>query len=115
MRKEYDENNIFAKIIRKEIPTSIICSGKDTICFKDINPKAQTHILIIPTGKYTDIMDFSLNASESEQKDFWKTIDKLTKELGLDKSGFRLVANTGKGGGQEVQHFHIHLLAGFNK
>ncbi|MDY0029728.1 MAG: histidine triad nucleotide-binding protein [Pseudobdellovibrionaceae bacterium] len=108
----YDESNIFAKILRGEIPCDKLYDDQYALAFRDIAPKAPTHILVIPKGAYTDIIDFSSHASAEEINGFFKAVTKIAKELDLAQSGFRSIANTGVNGGQEVPHFHLHLLGG---
>ncbi len=108
----YDENNIFAKILRNEINCEKIYEDEYVLAFNDIAPKAPIHILLIPKGKYISIDDFGENASEKEIKAFYLALSKIVKEKGIDKTGFRTIANTGINGGQEVPHFHMHILGG---
>lgn len=108
----YDPNNIFAKILREEIPCNKLFESEHTIAFPDIAPVAPTHILVIPKGAYTDLLDFSENASDAEQKDFWASVAKIARENNLAEKGFRSIANRGEHGCQEVPHFHLHLLGG---
>ena len=108
----YDPDNIFAKILRGEIPCNKVFESDHTLAFSDIAPQAPTHILVIPKGSYIDIADFSANASIEEQTDFLKSVSDIVKEHNLTDNGFRSIANTGDHGGQEVPHFHLHLLAG---
>jgi len=108
----YDENNIFAKILRGEIPCDKLHDDQYALAFRDIAPKAPTHILVIPKGAYTDIVDFSANATAEEIDGFFKAVAKIAQEHHLVEAGFRSIANTGLNGGQEVPHFHIHLLGG---
>ncbi len=108
----YDDNNIFAKILRGEIPCQKVYEDEYVLAFNDIAPKAPAHILVIPKGKYISIDDFAMNAPSHEIKMFYEAIAKIAKEKGLDKTGFRTIANTGLNGGQEVPHFHVHILGG---
>lgn len=108
----YDENNIFAKIIRKEIQTEIIEETNDSIAFYDHAPKAPKHILVVPKGAYISFDDFSQNASEAEIVDFIRLVGKLARDAGVKDTGYRLIANHGLDANQEVPHFHIHILAG---
>ncbi|MCB1557500.1 MAG: histidine triad nucleotide-binding protein [Alphaproteobacteria bacterium] len=108
----YDENNIFAKILRGEIPCDKIYEDEFTLCFKDITPKAPTHLLVIPKGAYLNIVDFGKRASKEEIDGFFKAVSQIAEEQNLSQSGFRSIANTGLNGGQEVPHFHLHLLGG---
>jgi len=108
----YDNNNIFAKILRGEVPCKEVYRDDHVLAFNDINPLAPTHILVIPTGKYVSIDDFGKNASPAEIKAFYAAIDKIVEDKGLKTKGFRCIANTGPNGGQEVPHFHMHILGG---
>lgn len=108
----YDDQNIFAKILREEIPCSKVFESEHVIAFPDIAPLAPVHILVIPKGAYTDLVDFSMNANAEEQGDFWRSVANIAKENDLIEKGFRSIANTGEHGGQEVPHFHLHLLGG---
>lgn len=107
----YNEDNIFSKIIKKEIPAKIIFENKTALSFYDINPLAKIHALVIPKGKYIDVLDFA-NASTEEQKDLYEAIKETVKILEVNNSGFRLISNCGINGGQEVPHFHYHILGG---
>ena len=108
----YDSNNIFAKILRGEIPCDKVYEDDYVLAFNDIDPKAPVHILVIPKGCYTAINDFGLNASADEIKALYAAVAKITKDKGLDNDGFRLIANAGVNGGQEVPHLHLHILGG---
>lgn len=108
----YDENNIFAKILRGEIPCDKVYEDKYALAFNDIQPKAPVHVLVIPKGGYTDIQDFGAHATPEEITGFYRAIAKISKDLDLEGPGFRAIANTGLNGGQEVPHFHVHLLGG---
>lgn len=107
----YDNENIFAKILRNEIPCEKIYEDDFVLSFKDINPQAKLHILIIPKKSFIDIADFLENGDEKYQSDFWKSVNKIIKDLNLKDKGFQLKAHKGKDGGQEVFHFHLHLLS----
>lgn len=108
----YDENNIFAKILRGEIPCETVFEDDYVLAFKDINPQAPVHILVIPKGQYVSIADFGAKASEVEIAAFYRAVSKIVEEAGILYSGFRTIANTGSDGGQEVSHFHVHILGG---
>lgn len=108
----YDDNNIFAKILRGEISAKKIYEDEYALAFPDIGPKAPIHVLVIPKGRYVSITDFGANASEAEITGFYRAVSKVADDLGLQEGGFRTIANTGLNGGQEVPHFHIHLLGG---
>ena len=111
----YDDQNIFAKILRKEIPCNKIYEDEFVLSFYDINPQKKIHALVIPKGKYIDLDDFSLNASSEEMVGLLKGINKVTKKLGISKDigkGYRALANISDHGGQEVPHLHFHIFGG---
>ena len=108
----YDDNNIFAKILRGEIPCKKVYEDEHALAFHDIAPKAPVHVLVIPKGKYVSIADFGAKASAEEVKGFYAAVSKIAGEQGLGETGFRMIANTGFNGGQEVPHFHVHILGG---
>ncbi len=108
----YDDQNIFAKILRGEIPCSKVYEDEYVLAFNDIAPKAPVHVLVIPKGAYESIVDFGAKASAEEIKAFFAAVAKIAADLGIDENGFRSIANTGDHGGQEVPHFHVHLLGG---
>lgn len=108
----YDDNNIFAKILRGEIPCKKVYEDDHVLAFNDIAPKAPVHVLVIPKGKYVSIADFGANASPAEIKSFFAAVAKIAADLNVDETGFRTIANTGLNGGQEVPHFHVHILGG---
>ena len=108
----YDPNNIFAKILRGEIPCTKVYEDDHVLAFNDINPQAPVHILVIPKGAYMAIDDFGANAPAEEIKAFFAAVEKIAAANDLKDSGFRCIANTGLNGGQEVPHFHIHILGG---
>jgi len=113
---QYDPNNIFAKILRKEIQSDIIYESEYALAFKDINPQAKVHILVIPKGPYLNIEHFSNNASNEEIIDLMKAVSEVCKITGVstenEGNGFRCIANSGKDGFQEVPHFHFHIMGG---
>jgi len=108
----YDPNNIFAKILRGEIPSKRVYEDEFAIAFHDINPQAPHHILVIPRGPYVSWDDFSARASEAEIAGFVRAVGAVAREMGLVAPGYRLLANTGVDGGQEVPHLHVHLFGG---
>ena len=111
----YDENNIFAKILRGEIPCKKINDDDCVLSFYDINPQKKIHALVIPKGKYIDLDDFSSNASNEEIISLMKGITTVAKKLGIssiDGKGYRVIANISDYGGQEVPHLHFHLFGG---
>ncbi len=110
----YNDNNIFAQIIDKKLPTEIILENEYAIAFNDIAPQALIHILIIPKGKYIKYDDFINKASKEEIYHFFMLINQLVKNYNLENDGYRLITNAGKNANQEVPHLHFHLLAGQN-
>lgn len=109
--RNYNPENIFAKILRNEIPSEKVYENDDVYAFNDINPQAKIHILVIPKLSYCSFIDFTENASPTEQANFYKSILEITTNLGIS-NGYRLTTNIGVDGGQEVPHFHFHLLSG---
>ena len=107
----YDNENIFAKILRDEIPCDKIYEDEYVLSFRDINPQAKTHVLIIPKSSYIDIADFLQNADIQYQTNFWQSVNKIIDKLDLRLNGFQIKTHKGKDGGQEVFHFHLHLLS----
>jgi histidine triad (HIT) family protein len=110
--KSYDENNVFAKILRKEIPCDTVYEDEYVLAFNDIHPQAPVHILVIPKQPYLSIDDFGARASAAEIKGFYAALAKIVADKGLAGEGFRVIANMGINGGQEVPHFHVHILGG---
>ena len=108
----YDSNNVFAKILKGEIPCDRVYEDDHVLAFKDINPKGPTHVLVLPKGSYTSLLDFSIRATVDEIAIFFQTVAKIAELLGLQEKGFRLISNTGIDAGQEVSHFHVHLIGG---
>lgn len=108
----YDDANIFARILRGEIPSKKVYEDEWALAFHDIAPQAPTHVLVIPKGRYCSFADFSASASDAEIGGFMRAVGKVAKDLGLEAPGYRLLANMGEHGGQEVPHFHVHLFAG---
>ena len=106
----YDNNNIFAKIIRGDAPSRKIYEDDFALAFDNIAPRAKTHVLVVPKGEYTDIYDFTANAPADLQIGFWDAVRKTVDTLGLGNN-FRIVANTGPGAGQSVFHFHVHVMS----
>ena len=118
MEFKNDKENIFAKILRKEIPNDTVIETDFSLAFKDINPVAPVHILVIPKGPYVNYDHFVSNASNEEILDFNNTVKEVIKKFDLDPvrngNGYRLIANTGLNGVQEVPHLHFHILGGRN-
>lgn len=108
----YDDSNIFARILRKEIPCKQVYEDQWALAFHDIAPQAPVHVLVIPKGKYCSFADFSATAPAEEIAGFMRAVGTVAKQLGLEVDGYRLLANMGAHSGQEVPHFHVHLFAG---
>jgi histidine triad (HIT) family protein len=112
----YDTNNIFAKILRREIPCDKIYENDHVLAFKDINPQAKIHVLVIPKGAYVNMDDFSQNAKNDEIVAFTRALGEVTKIVGLSSysagKGYRYIGNNGPDGGQEVPHLHFHIIGG---
>ena len=108
----YDDQNIFAKILRGEIPNRTVLETEHSLAFHDINPLAPIHVLVIPKGTYVSWDDFSAKASDVEIADFVRLTGEVARQVGADAQGYRLLANTGKRSGQEVPHLHVHIFGG---
>ena len=108
----YDDSNIFARILRSEIPCNQVYRDEHALAFHDINPQAPDHILVIPTGAYVSWDDFSARASDTEIAGFIRAVGHVARAAGLVEPGYRLLANIGQHGHQEVPHLHVHILAG---
>jgi histidine triad (HIT) family protein len=108
----YDKNNIFAKILRGEIPCKKVYENEFVLAFHDINPQKKIHVLVIPKGSYIDLDDFNNNASDKEIVELNKSISYISNLLGVSKKGYRALTNIGFDGGQEVPHLHFHIFAG---
>lgn len=108
----YDDSNIFARILRGEIPCSKVYEDEHALAFNDINPQAPTHILVIPKGPYVSWDDFSERGSAEEIAGFVRAVGKVARDRGLVAPGYRLLANTGTDSHQEVPHLHVHIFAG---
>ncbi len=108
----YDEGNVFARILRGEIPNRTVYEDEWALAFHDIAPQAPVHVLVIPKGRYCSFADFSASASAEEVAGFVRAVGHIAKSLGLEEPGYRLLANMGGHGGQEVSHFHVHLFGG---
>jgi diadenosine tetraphosphate (Ap4A) HIT family hydrolase len=114
MNSNYDENNIFAKILKSEIDCKKINENDYALAFLDINPQAPIHILIIPKNHYVNMYDFNKNASSIEILSFWELVNSIIDDQGIKNNGFRVISNSGKDGNQDVSHFHLHILGGKN-
>lgn len=108
----YDDDNIFAKILRGEIPANKVYEDDHALAFHDINPATPVHVLVIPKGRYVSMDDFSANASEAEIAGLFRAVGKVARDLGVVGSGYRILANNGDDALQEVPHLHIHIFAG---
>ena len=110
----YDSNNIFAKILRAEIPCNKVYEDEFAIAFHDITPEAPVHVLVVPKGEYVSFDDFTSNAPESLLKGYFAAVQKTAKLLNLQESGYRIITNHGVDAAQSVAHFHMHILGGKN-
>lgn len=108
----YDPNNIFARILRGEIPNKTVYEDEHALAFHDINPQTPTHVLVIPKGAYVSFADFSAQASDAEIVGFVRAIGKVARDLGVEAPGYRILANNGADAHQEVPHLHVHVFAG---
>ena len=108
----YDDQNIFAKILRGEIPCTKIAEDEHNLAFVDINPARAVHVLVIPKGAYVDWRDFAATATADEQAAFTRMIGHVAEVTGIAETGFRVVSNIGSDGHQEVPHLHMHVLGG---
>ena len=108
----YDDDNIFARILRGELPSKTIYEDEHVLAFHDINPLAPTHILVIPKGAYVSWDDFSEKASDSEIAGFVRAVGTIARDEGLVDQGYRILANVGLNSGQEVPHLHAHIFGG---
>ena len=110
----YDDCNIFAKILRKEIKAKIIYETPFSLAFYDAFPKTPVHVLVIPKGSYCDMNHFLKEATQEEILDFWQAVHHVISFMSLHQQGFRMITNSGVNGGQEVPHFHVHVCGGKN-
>ena len=108
----YDDTNVFARILRGEIPCKKVFENEWALAFHDISPQAPIHVLVIPKTRYVSFADFSANGSDAEISGFMRAVGNVARELGLEQDGYRMLANMGAHAGQEVPHFHMHLFAG---
>lgn len=111
-RQPYDPNNVFARILRGELPCSKVYEDEHALAFHDIRPQAQVHVLVIPKAAYVSWDDFTAKASDAEIAGFMRSVGAVTRELGLDGPGYRLMVNMGGHGHQEVPHLHVHIFGG---
>ncbi len=108
----YDTDNVFAKILRGEIPCETIYEDEFAIAFDDINPQSPVHVLVLPKGEYVSMDDFTVNASDAEIAGFFRAVGAVARQLDVVGNGYRILANHGRDAHQEVPHFHIHIFAG---
>ena len=108
----YDDNNVFARILRGELPSKTVYEDEFALAFHDINPQAPLHILVIPKGSYVSWDDFSERGSDAEIAGFVRAVGKVARDQGLVAPGYRLLANVGPDSGQEVPHLHVHIFGG---
>jgi diadenosine tetraphosphate (Ap4A) HIT family hydrolase len=108
----YDDGNIFARILRGEIPAKTVFENEHALAFHDINPQAPVHVLVIPKGRYVSLADFAADAPAELQAGFWKAVGEVARQLGLEEAGYRVLANAGTHAHQEVPHLHVHIFAG---
>ena len=108
----YDDKNIFARILRGEIPVKTVYEDEHALAFHDINPLSPTHLLVIPKGAYVSWDDFSERASDAEIAGFVRAVGKVARDAGLVEPGYRLLGNVGVNSGQEVPHLHVHIFGG---
>ncbi len=108
----YDRNNVFARILRGELPCSKVYEDEHVLAFRDIRPQAPTHIVLIPKGEYVSVDDFSEKASTAELAAFLRAIGGIARHEGVSEGGYRILANHGAAAHQEVPHFHLHLFGG---
>ena len=108
----YDADNVFARILRGEIPARRVYEDEHALAFEDVAPKAPVHVLVIPKGAYVSFADFAARGSEAEIAGFVRAVGTVARQLGLEASGYRLLSNMGPDSGQEVPHLHVHLFGG---
>ena len=111
-RAPYDDDNIFAKILRGEIPCNRVYEDEHSLAFHDIRPQAPVHVLVIPKGPYVSWDDFTAKAGDGEIAAFIRAVGNVTRQLEVDGDGYRLMVNMGQNGHQEVPHLHVHLFGG---
>jgi histidine triad (HIT) family protein len=110
----YDQSNVFARILRGELPCKRVYEDDHALAFHDINPLAPVHVLVIPKGEYVSMDDFTAQASPEQIAGFFRAIGETARRLGLAEGGYRFLANTGVDANQEVAHFHVHIFGGAN-
>lgn len=108
----YDPNNVFARILRGEIPCKKVLETEHSLAFHDINPQMPVHVLVIPKGPYVNLDDFTAKASPEELADFIRAVGEVARQMGVAESGYRIIANNGPDAHQEVPHLHVHVFGG---
>jgi len=108
----YDTNNIFAKILRGEIHCDKVYEDDFALAFNDISPQAPVHVLVIPKGEYISFDDFTTKASAEDMAGFYRAVQQVAEQLGLQANGYRIISNIGRNAHQEVMHYHLHIAAG---
>ena len=108
----YDPGNIFARILRGEIPCKRVAEDDHALAFHDIAPQAPVHVLVIPKGPWVSAADFHAEAPDAAIAGFWRLVARVARDLGLEENGYRILSNMGEDAGQEVAHFHVHLFGG---
>lgn len=108
----YDDSNVFARILRGEIPSRRVYEDEWAVAFHDVSPQAAVHVLVVPRGPYVSFADFSAHATEAEIVGFVRAVGRVAQLLGLEAPGYRILCNTGEHSGQEVPHLHVHLFGG---
>ncbi|MBI3420080.1 MAG: HIT domain-containing protein [Proteobacteria bacterium] len=108
----YDPKNVFAKMLRGEIPCQKIAENEHALAFHDHRPQAPIHVLVIPKGDFTNYIDFAAKATNEEMFSFWRLVGDVAKKVGATEGGYRLIVNNGVNAFQEVMHFHVHILGG---
>ncbi|MBM3643093.1 MAG: histidine triad nucleotide-binding protein [Alphaproteobacteria bacterium] len=108
----YDPNNVFARILRGELPCKKVYEDEFAFAFHDIQPKAEVHVLVIPKGAYVSLADFSATAPDAMVAGFWRAVGRVARELGVEERGYRIASNIGREAGQIVFHFHVHIVSG---
>ncbi|MSO76198.1 MAG: histidine triad nucleotide-binding protein [Alphaproteobacteria bacterium] len=108
----YDPNNIFARILRGEIPANKVYENAHALAFHDISPQAPVHVLVIPKGAYVQMDEFTAKASAAELAGFLGAVGEVARQTGVDKTGYRLIVNNGENGRQDVPHLHMHVMGG---
>ena len=111
-KQPYDDQNVFARILRGELPSKKVLENEHVLAFHDINPLAPVHVLVIPKGPYVSWDDFSEKASDAEIVALTRAVGEVARMVGADSQGYRILSNVGKRGGQEVPHLHVHVFGG---